>query len=160
MEVDLAEARQLAVGVEAAAADGGRQVVHVADPEAVAVVVVVAVGARLEQRVRPEEVAAGELHLVVAHVPERTERRVEREEVVAALLEHDHRPTGLGEHVGRGRAAGPGADDHDVAVALGDVTVTTRDLLVGVAPGLDVAGEPDRRATRRGRGCPPYSGAP
>ena len=58
-EVDLAEARELAVGVEPAAADGRRQVVHLAGEDPVAVGVAVAERARLEQRVGAEEVAAG-----------------------------------------------------------------------------------------------------
>ena len=79
--------------MEAAAADGRRQVVHLADVDAV-----VASSARLRnvrgssERVGAEEVAAGELDLVVRHVAERRERRLEVEQVVAALLEHDHRP--------------------------------------------------------------------
>ena len=105
--------------MESAAADRRREVVHIADPEVVTVLVGVAVGARLEEGVGTEEVAAGELQLVVAHVPERPERRVERQQVVAALVEHDDGSTGLGEDVGGGRTAGPGADDHDVAVARG-----------------------------------------
>ena len=57
VEVLLSEARQLAVGVEAATADGGRQVVHLADEQSLAVLRSAPVGARLEQRIGAEEVA-------------------------------------------------------------------------------------------------------
>ena len=112
----LAEPGELAVGVEAAAPNRRREVVDLAGPDAIAVGFGVAVGARLDQRVGPQEVAEHELDLVVAHVTERAERRVEREEVVAPLLEHDDRPARGGQHLGRGRTRGPGPDDHRVAV--------------------------------------------
>ena len=87
--------------------------------QVVAVGVVAAVRARLEEGIGPEEVPAEELDLVVRDVAERTEGGVEGEEVVAALLEHDHRPARFGEHVGRGRAGRAGADDDRVAVVGG-----------------------------------------
>ena len=83
MEVHLAEPGQLPVGVEPAAADGGRQVVDPAGVDPVAVVDAVTERARLEERVGAEDVAAQELHLVVADVPERLVRRLEVEQVVA-----------------------------------------------------------------------------
>ena len=119
-EVVLPEAGELAVGVDAAAADRRRQVVHVADEDAVAVRLVPSERAGLEPRVGTEEVALGELELVVGEVTERLERRVEREQVVAALLEHDHRPSRGGEHMGGGRPAGTAADDDGVAVGAVD----------------------------------------
>jgi hypothetical protein len=61
-------------------------------------------------------VPARELDLVVGELAEPVVGRLEREQVVAALLQDAHGPTGLGEHVGRGAAAGPGADDDDVEV--------------------------------------------
>ena len=116
VEVDLAEAGELAVGVEPTATDGRREVVHLAGEQAVAVGLAAAEGAGLEERVGTEVVAAEELDLVVRHVPERFERRVEREEVVAALLEHDHRPPRGGEHLGGSRPGRSGADDHHVTL--------------------------------------------
>ena len=47
------------------------------------------------------------------------ERLLEIEQVVRALLEHDHRPTGLGEHVGCRRPGRTRPDDHRVAVEVG-----------------------------------------
>ncbi len=116
VEVDLAEAGELAVGVEPATADGRREVVHLSGQESVAVGLAASEGARFEERVGAEVVATEELDLVVRHVAERLEWRVEREEVVAALLEHDHRPSRGGEHLGRGRPGRSGAHDHDVAL--------------------------------------------
>ena len=116
VEVDFAKPRQFAVGVESAAADRRREVVDLAGPVAVVVVVGVAERARFEQGIGSEEVPGRELDLVVAHVPEGPERRLELEQVVAALLEHDHRPPGLGEDMGRGGAARTRPDDHHVGV--------------------------------------------
>ena len=123
-EVDLAKARQLAVSVEAPAADRRRQVVDGTGPDPVAVGFSPAVGARLEQGIGTEEVPELELQLVVADVPERPVRLVEREEVVRALLEHDDRPPALGEHLGRGRSRGARADDDRVAVGSGHASRT------------------------------------
>ena len=113
-EVDLAVARQLAVGVEPRAAHRRRHVVDVADRSALAVGNRSPVAARLEQRIGTEEVAPAELHLVVRLVTQTVEGRVEREEVVATLLEDAHRPARLGEHVGGGRASGARTDHDDV----------------------------------------------
>ena len=118
LEVDGAKARQLAIGVKAATADGRRQVVDLAREHTVAVVDGAAIRPRLEERIGSEEVAPKELDLVVRHVTERIERRVEREEMIAALLEHDHRPARAREHVGRGRTRRPGADDDRVAIPV------------------------------------------
>ena len=116
MEVDLAEAGQLAVGVHAAATDGARQVVDVAGEQALAVAVVAAKGSRLEKRVGSEEVAVHELQLVVRVVALGRVRRLELDEVVAALLENDAVPPGGGDRLGERRPAGPGADDDDASV--------------------------------------------
>ncbi len=116
-EVDRAQAGELAVGVEAAAADRRRQVVHLAREQVVAVVLVAPVRAWFQERVGPEEVAAKELDLVVGDVAQRLVRRLEREQVIPALLEHDDRPTRGREHVCRSRARRPGTDDDGVAVA-------------------------------------------
>ena len=64
------------------------------------------------------------------------------EQVVAALLEDDHRPARRGQHVGRGGAGRPAADDHRVAVHVAHSR--PGHLFVGVAARLDVAGELDR----------------
>ncbi len=117
-EVDLAEAGELAVGVEAPAPDRRREVVHVAGEDAIAVGVGVPVRARLEQGVGAEEVPRVELQLVVADVPEWAERRVEREQVVPTLLEHQDALAGRGEHLGDGRAGGPRADDDRLDVVI------------------------------------------
>jgi hypothetical protein len=114
LEVVLTEAGQLAVGVEAAAPHGGGQVVDVADVEPLAVVLGAAERPRLQPRVGSEEVPAHELQLVVRDVAERSEGSFEREEMVAALLQQQHRPAGTGQHLGRSRARGPGADDDRV----------------------------------------------
>ena len=82
-EVDLAVARQLAVGVVSRAADRRRHVVDVAGEGAVAVGGRAAVRARLEQRIGAEEVPAVELDLVVREVAEVVERRLERQQVIA-----------------------------------------------------------------------------
>ena len=103
--------------MEAAPADGGGQVVDVADVEPVAVRIGPAERAGLEPRVRAEEVPPHELQLVVGDVAERAERRVERQQMVAALLEHQHRPARRGEHVGRGGPRGPGPDDDGIPLA-------------------------------------------
>ena len=124
-EVDLAEARQLAVGVEAAAADGRGQVVHAPGEDPVAFGGAAAERPRFEERVGPEEVAEHQLELVVADMPERTERRIEREQVVRSLLEHDHRPPGRGEHLRDRRAGRPRPHDHGVAVELGHGLATS-----------------------------------
>ena len=105
--------------MDAAAADGGRQVVHLAGQEPVAVGLGAAVGARLEQRVGAEQVAAERGDLVVGEVAERLVRRLERQQVVAALLEDDHRPAGRRQDLGDRGAAGAGADDDGVAVGVG-----------------------------------------
>ena len=113
-EVDLAVARQLPVGVETGAADRRGHVVEIAGGEPLAVGRRAPVGARLEQRVRTEEVAPGEFDLVVRQVAEPVEGRHQREEVVAALLEDADRLPGGGEHVGRGGTSRPGTDHDDV----------------------------------------------
>ena len=117
VEVDLAKARELPVGVEPAAADRGRQVVHPAGVDPVALALAVTEGARLEERVGAEEVAGEALHLVVADVTARRVRGLEVEQVVRALLEHDHRPSRVGEDVGGGRPCGSGPDDDGVDVS-------------------------------------------
>src|SRR5262249_47264790 len=115
-EVDLAIARQFAVGVEARAADGGRHIVHVARERAVAFGDGTPVGARLEQRVGAEEITTAELDLVVRQVTEVVERGRERGEVVASLLEDAHRLALGREHVRRSRAAGPRPHDDDIEI--------------------------------------------
>ncbi len=115
-EVDGAKARELAVGVEPAAADGRREVVDLAGEEPVAVAFVAPVAAWFEERVGTEEVPAQRLDLVVRDVAQAGERLLERQEMVAPLLEHDHRPARAREHVGRGRPRGPRADDDGVAI--------------------------------------------
>src|SRR5207245_8767571 len=92
-EVDGEEARQLAVGVDTAAADGRRQVVGFADVLTFAVVLARPERTRLEPRVGPEEVASHELQLVVRVVGEEMGRVVEVDAVGAALLEGYHRTT-------------------------------------------------------------------
>ena len=118
LEVDLAEARELAVGVEAAAADGRRQVVDLAREQ------MRSPSASSRRYVRGSSNGSGprkwrRTNLISSFEtwPSGLERRLEREQVVAALLEHDHRPARAGQHVGRGRARRPGADDDGVAVA-------------------------------------------
>ena len=75
--------------------------------------------AGLEERIGAEEVTAGVLDLVVRQMSVQRERRVEIEEVIRALFEDDDRPSGRGEHVGCGRAAGSRTDDDRVAVEVG-----------------------------------------
>ena len=105
------EAGHLAVGVHAAAADGGRDGVDLAH------VCVLAVGRRdpegpwLDERIGPEEIARDELDLVVGIVATRLGHVVGIEQVVAPLLQHAHGPTGPGEHLGRGGAARTRTDD-------------------------------------------------
>ena len=70
--------------------------------------------AGLEQGVRAEKVAHGELDLVVGVVALQRRRVVEVEQVVATLLEHDDRPAGRGQDVGGGAAARTRADDDGV----------------------------------------------
>ena len=110
-EVVLAEAGQLAVGVDASTADGGGQVVDVPHEETVAVVLRQAEAAGLEQGVGAEEVPDRELELVVGVIGRQPGRVLGVDQVVAALLEYDHRPAGGGEHVGR--RAPPRARAHD-----------------------------------------------
>jgi hypothetical protein len=103
--------------VHAAAADGCRQVVDRAD----VLVVDTAVGgaperAGLDERIGTEEVALGELQLVVREVVEQAVRVVEVDEVVAAPLEDADRPAGSGQYVGGGGAAGARPDDDGVEV--------------------------------------------
>ena len=120
-EVVLPETRQLAVGVHAPAADGRRQVVDVADEDSVAVGLAAAEGAGFEEGVGPEEVADGELQLVVGVVRLAVRWVVEIEQMVAPLLEDDNRPAGGREDVGDGTAAGARADDDGVG-AYGPLT--------------------------------------
>ena len=150
-EVVLAEAGELGVGVVAAAADGGGQRVDVADHQVVAVVGAAPVGAGLDQGVGAEQVAVDELDLVVGQVAERLVGRVQVEQVVAALLQHDHRPARLGQHLGHGRARRPRSHDHGIAVEVGHVGWVTSS--VGPAAGLDVAVEGDGGPGPRRRGC-------
>ena len=118
VEVVLTESRELAVGVEAAAADGRREAVDLAGEQPVAVSLGSTVRPRLGERIRPEEVATQELDLVVRQVAGRIERWLERDEVVAALLEDDHGPPGGGEHVGHRRPAGTRTDDDGIAIEI------------------------------------------
>ena len=115
-EVLLTEAGQLAVGVGAAAAHRGREVVDVAGEQAVAVGLGAAERPGLDQRVRAQEVALGELDLVVGELTLQPVRRVQVEEVVATLLQDHHRPARGGEDVGEGRPARPAPDDDGVGV--------------------------------------------
>ena len=100
--------------MHAAPADGRGQVVDVAHELAVAVRFRQAERARLEEGIGTEEVALGELDLIVRVVAEQPVRVVEVDEVVATPLEHAHRPTRGGEHVGRGRTPRPRPDDDGV----------------------------------------------
>ena len=115
-EVLVAEAGQLGVGVDAAAADRDRQVVDLAGEEAVSVGLASTVGAGFEDRVGSQEVASGGGDLVVGEVAQRLVRWFEIDEVVAPLLQDDHRPPGRGEDLCRGGAAGARPDDDGVAV--------------------------------------------
>ncbi len=115
-EVDLAVARELAVGVVPGAAHRRRHVVDVAGEASFTVRGRTAVRAGLEQGVGPEEVPAVELDLVVREVTKARERWLQREEVVATLLQDAHRLPRPAEHVGRGRPARAGTDDHHVEV--------------------------------------------
>ncbi len=145
VEVLLPEAGQLAVGVGAAAADRRREVVHVAGEQAVAVGVAAAERAGLDQRVGPEEVALGELDLVVGELALQAVRRLEVEEVVAALLQDDDRPPGGGEDVGDGRAAGTAADDDGVGVEVSHRLVTSSSVQPRgcTSPGKPIDRQPD-----------------
>ena len=154
LEVDRAKTRQLAVGVKARTADRRRHAlftspVRMRSPSAS---LRMTVRARLEERIGPEEVPAEELDLVVRHVPERTVGLVEREQVVAALLQHDHRPAGRGEHVGRGRAGGAGADDHRVVV-VGGISHGRVPLRRCSRASWTVAGEARSRPSRHRQCC-------
>src|SRR5262249_56861605 len=85
-EVDLAESRQLPVGVEAAPSDGGWKVVHVPGEDPVPVVRGAPERAGLEQRVGAEEVPLQGLDLVAADLAGPLERRARAAAAVATLL--------------------------------------------------------------------------
>lgn len=125
VEVFLAEPWQLAIGVHAATADGARQRVDVSGHESVAVGLGAPIGARFDDRVGTEEVAVGELQLVVGVVAERAERRLQRQQVVPPLLQDDHRPARRGERVSGGRPGRTGSDDDRVAVVVGHGSCTS-----------------------------------
>ena len=113
-EVLLPEARHLAVGVRPATTDRGGDGVDLADVYVLPLVGRAPEGARLDEGIGPEEVAGDELDLVVGVVARGLRRVVAVEEVVTPLLHDHHRPAGAGQHLGRGRAARSGPDDHRV----------------------------------------------
>ena len=113
---------------------------------------------RLEERVGAEEVAAGELDLVVGEVALQLVRRLQVEQVIAPLLEHDDAPAGGGEHVGRGGATGTAADDDRVGVVT--ARVHGSDTSSSDQPrGWTSPSNPMDRHPARWR-FPPYSGGP
>jgi len=63
--------------VEATAADGRREIVHLPREESIAVAVVAPVAPRLEERIGSEEIATLRLDLVVGNVAQPGEGRVE-----------------------------------------------------------------------------------
>src|SRR5471032_675017 len=102
--------------------------------------------AGLEERVGTEEVAPEVFDLVVREVSVQCERRLEIDEMVRALFEDDHRPARGGEDVGRGFAAGAGADDDRVAVDVGHLRAPA-DFFVGVPARLRITRVADRGPT-------------
>ena len=110
-EVLLPEAWHLAVGVRPAAADRRRDGVHLADVRVLTLLRRATEGPRLDERVRPEEVARHELDLVVGVVARGSRQVVGVEQMVASLLHDDDGPAGPGQHLGRRGAARARTDD-------------------------------------------------
>ena len=110
-EILLTEPWHLPVGMGPSPADRGGDGVHLADVCVLALVRRATEGPRLDEWVRPEEVARHELDLVVGVVARGSRQVVGIEQMVASLLHDDDRPAGPGQDLGGRRAAGAGADD-------------------------------------------------
>ncbi len=154
-EIILPEPRQLAVGVHPAAADGGREVVHVAHVDRVSHRRTGSEGAGVEPGVGPEEMAVHELDLVVGVVGDQVVRGLELDQAVPPPLEDHHRATTGREHVGRGRPSRSRADDDDIEVpAHGWLTSSSLYPRGCTSPAKPMFSHPTRPW------FPPYSGAP